>query len=251
MPSGWASEVLARAPRRRRLGSAGRPPSPRGAGRRRRRPRRAGPPGWLPASEHGSQVDMVAPGEDIISACLESKSGVCDSHGTSDASALASASAALIWSKHPNWTNNQVLRVMLNTASKPTSGKERTDYIGYGAVRPRIALTNPGDPGPAGMYPLPDFKQAAFQGPDEAGAASTKHQNAASGMGSGSAGGTSTTTWALAGAGGVVLTGAVVATGAIRRRRRVAAAAHTPAPVPPGPGQTAWPHRDRDFGGRP
>ena len=56
--------------------------------------------------------------------------------GTSDASALASASAALIWSKHPDWTNNQVLRVMLNTASKPKSGKDRTDYLGYGTVRP-------------------------------------------------------------------------------------------------------------------
>ncbi|MFD9416308.1 S8 family serine peptidase [Streptomyces goshikiensis] len=75
-------------------------------------------------------------------------------HGTSSASALASASAALLWSAHPDWTNNQVLRVLLNTAGKPKDGAERNDYIGYGVVRPRVAVPNPGDPGPANEFPL-------------------------------------------------------------------------------------------------
>ncbi|MFF4450275.1 type VII secretion-associated serine protease mycosin [Streptomyces sp. NPDC001502] len=110
-------------------------------------------------SQHGPQVDMVAPGVDIVSAC-GGKTGVCKQHGTSDATALASASAALIWSAHPDWTNNQVLRVLLNTAGKPTDGVERNDYVGYGIVRPRVALTNPGDPGPADVYPLPDLAAA-------------------------------------------------------------------------------------------
>ncbi|WP_406738407.1 type VII secretion-associated serine protease mycosin [Streptomyces sp. NBC_00853] len=111
-------------------------------------------------SQHGPQVDMVAPGVDIVSAC-GGKTGVCKQHGTSDATALASASAALIWSAHPDWTNNQVLRVMLNTAGKPTDGVERNDYVGYGIVRPRIALQTPGDPGPADVYPLPDLAAAS------------------------------------------------------------------------------------------
>ncbi|MFD5509573.1 type VII secretion-associated serine protease mycosin [Streptomyces sp. NPDC127051] len=109
-------------------------------------------------SQHGPQVDLSAPGADIVRACT-GKTGLCKSHGTSDATALASASAALLWSAHPDWTNNQVLRVLLNTAGKPTNGA-RNDYIGYGIVRPRIAVPTPGDPGPADVYPLPDLAAA-------------------------------------------------------------------------------------------
>ncbi|WP_406050642.1 type VII secretion-associated serine protease mycosin [Streptomyces virginiae] len=110
-------------------------------------------------SQHGPQVDLAAPGIDIVTAC-SGKTGLCKTAGTSDASALASASAALIWSAHPDWTNNQVLRVLLNTAGKPTDGVERNDYVGYGIVRPRVALQTPGDPGPADVYPLPDLAAA-------------------------------------------------------------------------------------------
>lgn len=110
-------------------------------------------------SQNGPQIDMAAPGIDIVSAC-KGKTGLCKTHGTSDATALASASAALLWAAHPDWTNNQVLRVLLNTAGKPTDGAERNDYVGYGVVRPRIALPTPGDPGPADVYPLPDLAAA-------------------------------------------------------------------------------------------
>ncbi|ARP74038.1 type VII secretion-associated serine protease mycosin [Streptomyces pluripotens] len=173
-------------------------------------------------SERGPQVDLVAPGEDIISACLRGTQ-LCSSHGTSDATAIASASAALIWSKHPSWTNNQVLRVMLNTASKPTSGKERTDYLGYGAVRPRIALTDPGDPGPADVYPLPDFKQAASKVPNGSATASAKEDGSPSPAASAPTGGGSALPWILGGAGVVVVAGGVLTAGAVRRRRRAAA----------------------------
>ncbi|MGN5379073.1 type VII secretion-associated serine protease mycosin [Streptomyces lasalocidi] len=108
-------------------------------------------------SEYGSQVDMSAPGDAMVAACT-STTGFCKTDGTSDATAIVSASAALIWSKHPDWTNNQVLRVMLNTVGAPTDGAKRNDSIGYGIVRPRIALQNPGDPGPANVYPLLDLK---------------------------------------------------------------------------------------------
>ncbi|MEU5423956.1 type VII secretion-associated serine protease mycosin, partial [Streptomyces sp. NPDC020667] len=90
-------------------------------------------------SEHGPQVDLAAPGDEIVTACTGGTQ-LCKGHGTSDATALASASAALIWSVHPNWTANQITRVLINTAGGPESGKKRTDLIGYGAVRPRIAL---------------------------------------------------------------------------------------------------------------
>jgi type VII secretion-associated serine protease mycosin len=115
-------------------------------------------------SQRGPEVDLVAPGTHIISAC-PGGTQVCTADGTSASSAIASASAALIWSKHPDWTNNQVLRVMLNTASKAVSGEKRTDALGYGVVRPRVALTDPGDPGPPDVYPLPDLAATASTSP--------------------------------------------------------------------------------------
>ncbi|WP_234435068.1 S8 family serine peptidase [Streptomyces pyridomyceticus] len=105
-------------------------------------------------SETGPQVALVAPGQDTISACT-APSGYCTGHGTSDATALASASAALVWAVHKDWTANQVLRVLINTAGRPNGGDKRTDDAGWGAVRPRVALTDPGDPGPADVSPLP------------------------------------------------------------------------------------------------
>ncbi|MFI6727251.1 S8 family serine peptidase [Streptomyces atratus] len=112
----------------------------------------------LKTSAVGPEVKLSAPGEDVLSACAEPK-GLCRSSGTAVATAVAAASAALIWAKHPDWTNYQVLRVMVNTAGGPTSGAVRNNYVGYGAVRPRIALKTPGDPGPADTYPLPDLAE--------------------------------------------------------------------------------------------
>ncbi|MFD8994787.1 type VII secretion-associated serine protease mycosin [Streptomyces abikoensis] len=110
-------------------------------------------------SQHGPQVDLAAPGDNIVATC-KGGTGLCRSHGTSDATALTSASAALLWSAHPDWTANQVLRVLINTAGGPKSGEKRSDSIGYGVVRPRIALQNPGDPGPPDVSPLPELASA-------------------------------------------------------------------------------------------
>lgn len=106
-------------------------------------------------SERGPQVDLAAPGMDMVEACIGS-TGYCQSHGTSDAAALVSASAALVWSMHQDWTANQVTRVLINTAGKPSDGSARSDNVGYGAVRPRVALATPGDPGPADVSPIPE-----------------------------------------------------------------------------------------------
>ncbi|MGC5006244.1 type VII secretion-associated serine protease mycosin [Streptomyces sp. DT203] len=187
--------------------------------------------GW---SQYGPQVDLSAPGVNMIHAC-SGETGVCKGKGTSDATAIASASAALIWSKHPDWTNNQVLRVMLNTAGGPTSGAERTDYIGYGVVRPRIALKTPGDPGPADEYPLPDLAAAESAQP------SAKPSKATGSSGSDDkpataapASGTDSNTglWIGLGIGVAALIGAAVTALAIRSRRRRSAAL---VPQPYGP----------------
>ncbi|MGW2614413.1 type VII secretion-associated serine protease mycosin [Streptomyces sp. NPDC001500] len=178
-------------------------------------------------SEHGPQVDMAAPGEDMVHAC-DSETGLCRGHGTSDASALASASAALIWAEHPAWTNNQILRVMLNTIGVPTDGAKRNDSIGYGIVRPRIALQSPGDPGPADAYPLPDLAAAASKSPspqtsETAGADAPAKDDDSIATASASSHGSAP--WVALGTGAVVLLGAALAVSAVVRRRRAPAAA--------------------------
>ncbi|MFE2693551.1 type VII secretion-associated serine protease mycosin [Streptomyces mirabilis] len=176
-------------------------------------------------SQYGPQVDISAPGEDMVHAC-GGKTGLCKGNGTSDATALASASAALIWSKHPTWTNNQVLRVMLNTIGGPTDGTKRNDSIGYGIVRPRVALQNPGNPGPAHAYPLPDFPATASTSPAPGAAASkgpaapAKDDKAAAEASS--KGDDRSILWIALGVGGVILGGAVTAAVIGKRRRSIA-----------------------------
>ncbi|MET9640312.1 type VII secretion-associated serine protease mycosin [Streptomyces virginiae] len=167
-------------------------------------------------SQHGPQIDLAAPGIDIVSAC-KGKTGLCKTHGTSDATALASASAALLWSAHPDWTNNQVLRVLLNNAGKPVDGTQRNDYVGYGIVRPRVALQTPGDPGPADVYPLPDLAAASQAGgrtasPDGA-AAQTPAPQAEEAKGG------SSLLWVGLGLGACVLIGGAVTAVVVRRNR--------------------------------
>ncbi|MCM9079776.1 type VII secretion-associated serine protease mycosin [Streptomyces spororaveus] len=172
-------------------------------------------------SMHGPQVDIAAPGIDIVSSC-KTKSGVCKTHGTSDASALASASAALLWSAHPDWTNNQVLRVLLNTAGKPTDGVERNDYVGYGIVRPRVALQTPGDPGPADVYPLPDLAAADAAAKKPSASADGKAPDAAASKPAAQAEDKksgSVLPWIALGLGACVLIGGAVTVVVVRRNR--------------------------------
>ncbi|MFF1486189.1 type VII secretion-associated serine protease mycosin [Streptomyces sp. NPDC058319] len=194
-------------------------------------------------SQSGPQVDLVAPGVDMVHACIGG-SQICRTRGTSDASAIASASAALIWSKHPDWTNNQVLRVMLNTASKPAGGEKRSDFVGYGGVRPRVALTEPGDPGPADEYPLPDLAASASASPPAPKpthpAAAEPAQDSPSATASHASGEGGTALWLGLGIAAAVLLGVVVVL--MRRSRgRPAVTAAPPArpAAPPYPPYTA------------
>ncbi|MFE5301225.1 type VII secretion-associated serine protease mycosin [Streptomyces sp. NPDC056632] len=167
-------------------------------------------------SQYGPQVDLVAPGKDTVHAC-GGGTGLCKSTGTSDATALASAAAALVWAEHPDWTNNQVLKVMLNTVAAPDDGGGRNDYIGYGAIRPLRALKTPGDPGPAGVRPLPDLPAATSASPSTApvttspAPAAPQADEAADGSGTG--------LWIGLGIGAAVLLGAAVAVPVLRSRR--------------------------------
>lgn len=194
-------------------------------------------------STHGANVKLAAPGENVPTVCSKG-TGYCRGGGTSQATAIASASAALVWSMHPKWTNNQVLRVLMDTAGKPTDGPVPSQYIGYGTIRPRIpVLEKKGKPGPAGVNPLtegakaPDGKAATAKptpssdGPKKAHAKKDKENNLP---------------WILGGAAAIAIPGAVLAALLIRRRNRARAAKkapphgappsppHSPGPTPPG-----------------
>ncbi|WP_330239264.1 S8 family serine peptidase [Streptomyces sp. NBC_00525] len=173
-------------------------------------------------SVSGPQVALAAPGDEIPVPCGGGVEGYCKSNGTSQATAIASASAALIWSMHPDWTGNQVLRVLMNTAARPTEGEVPSRYIGYGTVRPRIAvLGDPGDPGPADVNPLVAARAAASPTPAASaagGTATRAEQPTAAPEAAGESGGKAigTGVWITAGA----ALAAAVAVGAILLRRR-------------------------------
>ena len=78
------------------------------------------------------------------------------------ASAIASGAAALIWSKHPYWTANQVLRVMIDTAGRDWPKDKPSKYLGYGLIRPaRNVLHGEGSPGAGNINPLTNEKTTA------------------------------------------------------------------------------------------
>ncbi|MFF8601688.1 type VII secretion-associated serine protease mycosin [Streptomyces sp. NPDC015232] len=174
----------------------------------------------IPMSQYGPQVDIVAPGKDTVHAC-GGGTGLCKSTGTSDATALASASAALIWAEHPDWTNNQVLKVMLNTIAAPNDGAGRNDYIGYGAIRPLRALKTPGDPGPADVRPIPDLPADQTASGSPSAAPATTHPAPAPAPQADDAedGSSGTGLWIGLGVGAAVLLGAAVAVPVLRSRR--------------------------------
>ncbi|MGA5650037.1 type VII secretion-associated serine protease mycosin [Streptomyces seoulensis] len=181
-------------------------------------------------SQRGPEVDIVAPGVDMFHACT-SETRLCESRGTSDATAIASASAALIWSAHPDWTNNQVLRVMLGTLAKPANGENRTDLLGYGAIRPRRAFTEPVDPGPADVYPLPDLAAAAAKSPSPRTPKPTAPAKQEKAAPESSEGGNALL-WTGVGVAAVLLVGAVVTAGVLRSRRRTSTTPPPPAYPP-------------------
>ncbi|WP_259453500.1 S8 family serine peptidase [Streptomyces ginkgonis] len=118
-------------------------------------------------STYGPQVALAAPGDNVPGHCGDISGPACiqEEGGTSSATALASASAALIWAQHPDWTKNQVLRVMLNTAER-ADDQRRDDYTGYGIVRPdRVVLDGEGDPGDPDSPPVFRDWEAALDPP--------------------------------------------------------------------------------------
>ncbi|MEU9313098.1 S8 family serine peptidase [Streptomyces sp. NPDC048256] len=119
-------------------------------------------------SEHGNYVDLAAPGLDVPTWCDNTFRTYCNGQGTSQATAIASASAALIWSAHPNWTANQVLASLIDTAGRDWAKDDPSTYLGYGLIRPRMVLEQSNfNPGAANTDPL--ARENATGVTDEAG----------------------------------------------------------------------------------
>ncbi|KPC61320.1 S8 family serine peptidase [Streptomyces chattanoogensis] len=109
-------------------------------------------------SQYGDSVDLAAPGDDIPRWCDSRFKRYCAGGGASAATAVAAASAALVWSAHPDWTANQVLRVLIETAGLKDKKKHPlSKYLGYGIVRPGVnIIRGKGNPGKADSNPLAD-----------------------------------------------------------------------------------------------
>ncbi|MFE9728285.1 S8 family serine peptidase [Streptomyces sp. NPDC005794] len=108
-------------------------------------------------SQHGDFVDIAAPGDGIPTWCDSKFQGYCESEGgTSQATAITSAAAALIWSAHPDWTANQVLNVLFDTAGRGDWEKGTlSNYLGHGIIRPAVnILKDKGTPGAPDISPL-------------------------------------------------------------------------------------------------
>ncbi|MFE6187892.1 S8 family serine peptidase [Streptomyces sp. NPDC056465] len=118
-------------------------------------------------SQHGDFVDIAAPGDDLPRWCDEKFERYCQGDGgTSAATAITSAAAALIWSAHPEWTANQVLNVLFDTAGRGDWEKGTlSNYLGHGIIRPAVnILKGKGEPGDPDISPLTKEKTSGSAG---------------------------------------------------------------------------------------
>jgi type VII secretion-associated serine protease mycosin len=90
------------------------------------------------ASQVGSYVDIVAPGDAIVGATPAG--GHLPYQGTSFATPFVAATAALIRARWPGMDRDEVVRRLLATADPAAGGRPSADY-GYGVVNPMRALT--------------------------------------------------------------------------------------------------------------
>ncbi|SDJ69212.1 type VII secretion-associated serine protease mycosin [Streptomyces indicus] len=180
-------------------------------------------------SQHGDVVDLAAPGNDIPKWCDNTFKSYCDGDGgTSAATALASASAALIWSQHPDWTANQVLRVMIESAAR-AKGTEKgsvSTYLGHGVIRPNAAINRGiGKPGDPDVNPLTNEKTLNTKAsPTPSASAAPKDQQAkaddkAEVAGAGESSESGGSTGLLIGGAAVVVVAAAAGFAVVRRKR--------------------------------
>jgi subtilisin family serine protease len=86
-------------------------------------------------SEYGPQIDIAAPGVGILTTMWGEggKHGYAFESGTSLSAPIVSGAAALLLSRHPDWTPDQV-RARLIATAQDKGKRGRDDYFGAGIV---------------------------------------------------------------------------------------------------------------------
>ena len=90
----------------------------------------------------GAQVDVAAPGVNIVSTTVDAKTGrfgYGSMSGTSMAAPHVAGLAALVRSKHPGWTPEQVSNAIMQTADD-RGRRGRDDFYGVGRINAARAL---------------------------------------------------------------------------------------------------------------
>jgi type VII secretion-associated serine protease mycosin len=111
-------------------------------------------------SQSGDFVGVAAPGVDMISTVP--LGGHCSDNGTSFSAPYVAGVAALLKSKYPDWTAQQVVAQIEQTAERSIPGHDR--LVGWGVVDPVKALTNV-DPQHPVESPRPDNGVTRAQAP--------------------------------------------------------------------------------------
>ncbi|WP_425086321.1 type VII secretion-associated serine protease mycosin [Streptomyces liangshanensis] len=93
-------------------------------------------------SQSGEFVGVAAPGVDMISTVPGG--GHCADNGTSFSAPYVAGVAALIKGKHPDWTQEQIVAQIEQTAERSIPGHDR--LVGWGVVDPVRALTEDDKP---------------------------------------------------------------------------------------------------------
>ncbi|MFC8231129.1 type VII secretion-associated serine protease mycosin [Streptomyces sp. NPDC057287] len=93
-------------------------------------------------SQSGEFVGVAAPGVDMISTVPGG--GHCSDNGTSFSAPYVAGVAALIKAKHQDWTQEQIVAQIEQTAERSIAGHDR--LVGWGVVDPVRALTEDDKP---------------------------------------------------------------------------------------------------------
>ncbi|MFD6247562.1 type VII secretion-associated serine protease mycosin [Streptomyces roseolus] len=93
-------------------------------------------------SQSGDFVGVAAPGVDMVSTVP--LGGHCADNGTSFSAPYVAGLAALIKSKHDDWTQEQIVAQIQQTAERSVAGHDR--LVGWGVVDPVRALTEDDKP---------------------------------------------------------------------------------------------------------
>ncbi|QHC25163.1 S8 family serine peptidase [Streptomyces sp. GS7] len=134
-------------------------------------------------SNYGPQVMLTAPAVDVVAAGDSGTSMYQKDTGTSDSTAYASATAALLRAKFPHLSAGQILNRMVKSAGLPDSVKGTSlpdQKYGYGYIQPLAALTRDIPAGSKnGPLKMPT-DQASSSGGNQASSAATNGSDSAS-----------------------------------------------------------------------